>query len=153
MATSKTTYTKTLRDWEELLAAAAEHAPIMPEVEDLRAQLEQHATRAKALKVLKDSARANRQGLTQQLDEELVKGREVAMRIRGIAKARVGPKNERIVQFGVAPLRKRNRRKKTSEPVPPPTQPPAAPAVPALPVPLAVTPPQKGGESPTATVP
>src|SRR5262245_11252596 len=105
----------------------------MPEVEDLRAQLEQHATRAKALKVLKDSARANRQGLTQQLNEELVAGREVAMRIRGIAKARVGPKNERIVQFGVAPLRKRNRRSKTAGPVTPPTPPPATPAVPAVP--------------------
>ena len=142
MATSKTTYTKTLLDWEELLAAAAENAQIMPEVEDLRAALEQHASRARALKVLRDSARANRQGLTQQLSEELVKGRDVAMRIRGIAKARVGPKNEKIVQFGMAPLRKRNRRKKTTGPVTPPTQPPAVPAE------TAVTPPQKGGEPP-----
>ena len=96
MTTSKTTYIKTLRDWEELLAAASEHAQVMSDGEDLRAALEQHATRARAIKARQDSARAVRQGLTQELKGELEKGRDVAMRIRGLAKARMGPKNEQI---------------------------------------------------------
>src|SRR4029079_13070769 len=100
MPISKTTYLKTIGDWEALLAAVAEHAGTMPEVEDLRTTLEQHAVRARALKAQQESAKPTRQGLTQQLKGELVKGREVALRIRGIAKARIGPKNESISQFG-----------------------------------------------------
>jgi hypothetical protein len=126
MASSKRSYIKSLRDWEELLAAVGEHAESMPEVADLRAALEQHMARARALKARQDSAKATRQGLTQELSGELDKGRDVAMRIRGIAKARIGPKNEQITQFGVAPLRRRTRRAKSPEPVPPPTLPPEA---------------------------
>lgn len=126
MATNKTTYTKTLRDWEELLAAVAEHAGTMPDVADLRAALEQHVAQARAIKARQDSAKAHRQGLTQELSGELEKGRDVARRIRGIATARIGPKNEQITQFGVAPLRKRTRRAKSPEPVPPPGLPPEA---------------------------
>jgi hypothetical protein len=68
----------------------------------------------------------------------LVKGRDVALRIRGIAKARIGPKNETISQFGVAPLRPRIRRTDPGE-LPGPIPAPAPPAG---------LPPQKGGDPP-----
>ena len=40
------------------------------------------------------------------------------MRLRAVVKSNLGPKSERLVQFGIAPLRKRTRK--------PVTQPPAA---------------------------
>jgi hypothetical protein len=104
----------------------------MPEAEDLRATLERHVVEARAIKARQDSARANRQGMTQELNAELVAGRDVARRLRGIATARMGPKNEKIVQFGMAPLRKRSRRAKAPDTAPP-TQPPGPPALPATP--------------------
>jgi hypothetical protein len=137
---SKTTYMKTLGDWEGLLGAVAEHIQLMPEVEDLRKVLDQHAARARELKLQQESATALRQGLTQQIKAELVKGRDVALRIRGIARARIGPKNESLVQFNVAPLRPRTRRAAPVE-LPGPIPAPA-------PAPSVAQPQQKGGDPP-----
>jgi len=117
-------YPAVIRDWQLLLAATAENAAKMPEAEDLRLALEQHLAATIALKATQDSAKANRQRMTQELNEMLDVGRELAMRVRGIAKARIGPKNEQISQFGVAPLRRRSRQPTKSPPVTPPTVPP-----------------------------
>jgi len=68
---SKTTYTKTLRDWELLLSAVAENAGAMPEAEELRAALTQHMTRAREIKALQDTAKSSRQQHTQDLKAEL----------------------------------------------------------------------------------
>jgi hypothetical protein len=138
MPSSQTTYLKTVGDWERILAAIAEHAQSMTDVEELRSGLEQLLVQARAIKARQDTAAANRQRNTQELKEVLLQGRDYAMRIRGLAKARLGPKNEGISRFGVAPLRK-HARSKTSEPATP-TPPPAPPVAQA---------PQKGGEPPT----
>jgi len=54
------------------------------------------------------------------------------MRLRGFAKARIGPKNEQISRFGVAPLRKRpSRAKKEGQIVAPPPETPAPAPTPA----------------------
>src|SRR5262245_11586079 len=127
-------YPAVIRDWQLLLAASAEHAASMPGAEDLRQELEQLLAETIALKASQDSATAARQRRTQELQGMLDRGRELAMRLRGMAKARIGPKNEQISQFGVAPLRKRSRRAKAVRPpLPiPPVQPsPAVPAPPA----------------------
>ena len=124
-------YPSVIRDWQLLLAATAENAARMPEAEDLRQALEQHLAATIALKASQDSAKAGRQRMTQELKAMLDQGREFAMRLRGLAKARIGPKNEQISQFGVAPLRRRSRQSKsppvTSPPVPPEATPPASP--------------------------
>ena len=134
MKNSKTTYIRTLRDWEELLSAVVDNTESLKEAEDLRVLLEQLMTQARALKARQDSFTANRQRLTQELGKVLVEGREVAMRIRGLVKFRLGPKNEQIVQFGMAPLRKRSRGGKGAEPAAPDSPPGAIP-------------PPKGGEA------
>jgi hypothetical protein len=141
MPQSQTTYVKTVGDWELLLAAVAEHAPSLTDVEDLRVGLEQLLAQARTLKARQDTARANRQRNTQELKAVLEQGRDYAMRIRALSKARLGPKNESVVRFGVAPLRKRSPRARPAEPVPP-TEPPAPSSPPAA-LPLA-----KGGEPP-----
>src|SRR5262245_60716514 len=133
-------YPAVIRDWQLLLAAAAENAAKMPGAEDLWQELEQLLAATIALKASQDSAKAARQRRTQELREMLDQGRELAMRLRGMAKARIGPKNEQISQFGVAPLRKRGRRARAAqpsqtpqpiEPVQPPLAVPAPPASPA----------------------
>ncbi len=117
-------YTLVLRDWETLIAAAADNAENFPGAEPLRAALEQQMARARELKARQEAGRARAQRLTQEIDLLLVEGRDVAMRLRGLAKSQFGPKNEQLVQFKVAPLRKRPR--KTGKP--PEVNPPEAPA-------------------------
>jgi len=39
-----------------------------------------------------------------------VDGRELAIRLRAVVKSNIGPKSERLVQFKIAPLRKRTRK-------------------------------------------
>jgi len=109
-------YPAVIHDWQLLLAASAEHAARMPGAEDLRQELEQLLAATIALKASQDSAKAARQSRTQELKGMLDRGRELAMRLRGMAKARIGPKNEQISQFGVAPLRQRSRRAKAAQP-------------------------------------
>ena len=42
--------------------------------------------------------------------EVVRRGKETTMRLRSVAKGKIGPKSERLVHFGIAPLRKRTRK-------------------------------------------
>ncbi len=75
-------------------------------------------SRAKGLKGRQENLEGERQQITQQLRELADQGREAARRVRGLVKARLGAKSERLPQFGVAPIRKRIRSAKPIE-VPP----------------------------------
>jgi hypothetical protein len=120
---------------EGLLAAVAEHAAELPSVEPHRAALAAFADELKALKVRQDTARAIRQRSTQELKSFKTKGRALIIRLRGAVKADLGHDNETLVQFGMAPFRKRVRRTGpfAAKPKAPPQRAPTAPA----PAPLA----------------
>lgn len=123
-------YADLIHEWEALLAAVQEHAAELPSAEPYRALLEAALADVKAVKVRQDSLTSTRQGATQDLQAAIEKAREVAMRLRGAVKADLGPKNERLVQFKIAPLRKRQRRREPVEPAPEaPTEPTTPPAV------------------------
>ena len=116
-------YADVVRDWEHLLSATADNASEVPSAEPYRTELEKIMTDVKALKARQDTMAGFRQRSTQQLKEMLVQGREVAMRLRGVVKANLGPKNELLTRFGVAPLRPHGRRSKTPTEVKPPATP------------------------------
>ena len=67
-----------------------------------------------------ESAKAAKQELRQRLDKVLKDGRETARRLRALAKGNLGTDNERLVQFDVAPNRKRGPRKPKEKETPPP---------------------------------
>lgn len=96
-------------DWESLLIATEQHALDIPEAERHRASLTEHLVFTRQLKAAQDSAIANKQQATQDLQAAVVKGRELAIRVRGAVRAALGPKSERLVQFGITPIRKRRR--------------------------------------------
>ncbi len=112
------TYTDVVFDWERLLAAVEEHAASLPDIEAERTALVQALQEAREMKAEQESFTASRQQATQDLQMTLDRGREMAMRLRGAVKFKIGPRNERLVQFGIAPLRRRPRR--DPEPAPPP---------------------------------
>lgn len=122
-------YAKVVQDWTQLLAATEEHAAKMTDVSAERQELEQTLKKAEEVKARQESSTAARQVATQELTEVLAHGRDVAMRLRFAAKVKLGPRNEQLVQFGSAPLRKRKastvKRRAKSKPEPPPEpQPP-----------------------------
>jgi hypothetical protein len=105
-------YADLVRDWELLLTAAQDNAAELAEAEPQRAALAQHLEATRAVKARQDSAGAIKQQITQELNKMLVDGRELAIRLRNAVRSFMGHRNERLVQFGVAPLRKRQRRPK-----------------------------------------
>src|SRR5262245_31193421 len=102
-------FADTIRDWDLLLMATIDNAESLASAETQRAALEATLAEARALKARQDSFDANRQQATQELNALLERGREEARRLRGMAKGLLGTKNERLVQFQVAPIRRRRR--------------------------------------------
>jgi hypothetical protein len=103
-------FTGVVGDWKGLLEAVERNPDVQPSVEVERQALAQSLAEAEELKARQDELTARRQEVTQLLKASLEKGKDVAMRVRAITKGKVGPRNEKLVHFKVAPLRKRPRR-------------------------------------------
>lgn len=116
-------YAKVVQDWKQLLAATEEHAEKLPDVEEERLQLLATLQKAEEAKARQQSHKASGQAATQELEEILIRGRDVAMSLRFAAKLGLGARNEQLVQFGAAPLRRRITRKPEVNPPPPPEAP------------------------------
>jgi hypothetical protein len=99
-------------DWDSLLAAYQKHAEIVVGADEERRVLEWARGEAFRLKCLQDSLQAQRQEATQQLNEVVRQGKEVAIRLRSLARHKLGPKNELLTMFRVAPIRKQRRRRR-----------------------------------------
>jgi hypothetical protein len=102
-------------DWESLLAAYKQHAEVLLDGEADRAFLAEARARAFELKNLQQSLRARKQEATQQLNELVREGKEVAMRMRSLARHRFGTRNEGLTLFNVTPVRKRRSRRAAAE--------------------------------------
>jgi hypothetical protein len=104
-------YADVIQDWQALLAAFKDNAERLPGIEAELAALEQALTAALAVKARQDSYRSEKQRATQELNEILESGRDLAIQLRGAVRCKLGPRNEKLVQFGMAPLRRRKGRK------------------------------------------
>ncbi|MBW8875658.1 MAG: hypothetical protein JF614_11905 [Acidobacteria bacterium] len=114
-----------VRDWEGLLAACKDRAGEVANAEALRSALEGLLVEGKGLKDLQESLASGRQRATQELGGVIERGKETARRLRGIVKGNLGTRNELLVQFNIAPIRKRGPRKKAAAAQPPGSNPPA----------------------------
>ena len=87
-----------------------EHVDLLPNVEPYTAELETALVDVKTLKDAQDNYQASRQRTTQELKGALGRGKDAAIKLRGFVKAKVGPRSELLVRFGLPPLRKRIRK-------------------------------------------
>lgn len=125
-----TAYADLFRDWEGVSGACAQNATLLPKSEALRPELDAILAQTKELKIQQENLSGNRQAMTQRLVELVKTGRELARKLRNQIKVELGDKNEHLVQFGVAPLRKRVRKATAGKkPAPEVTVPPAPPAL------------------------
>lgn len=106
---TRTSYADNVLDWELLLQAYTDNVDVMLPAQSVQALLTQSLAAVRELKALQDSRSAQRQQTTQELLERILIGREQARRLRGMAKGLIGTQSERLVQFQVAPLRRRSR--------------------------------------------
>jgi len=109
-------YAQVVQLFKKVLAATLEHAAKMPDVSQLREELQVTLLDAEGAKTRQESHTATRQATTQELEEILVRGRDQVMRLQFAAKLALGPRNEQLVQFGSAPLRGRPAKPKVAPP-------------------------------------
>ena len=114
-------YADYIRDWESLETAVMDHAGQFPGHEVHLVELQEARDEVKSVKAQQDLHAGARQKATQDLGAALDRGKEAAVKLRGFIKAKLGPRNELLNRFGIAPMRRRFR--PTVEPSPPPTLP------------------------------
>jgi hypothetical protein len=109
-------------DQEKLLRAFEDNSEILAPAEPQRAAVHINVDRLQEVKARQDSFAARRQEATQELVALMYQAREDARRLRALVKGLLGTRNERLVQFQVAPVRSRPRNTavvKTAPPVAP----------------------------------
>lgn len=99
------------QDWTGLLDATEKNPELQQMVELDYQALRQFLADMQSLKLQQADLGAQRQEVTQRLKSVMEQGRETAMRIRSMAKGKLGPRSERLVHFSVAPLRRQGARK------------------------------------------
>jgi hypothetical protein len=109
-------------DWEATLTNCRNRAAELPDLSTYIGPLETLLAEAKMLTARKKSLRGVKQQETLDLQEVMIKGREAALRLRAALKAHYGSKSERLIEFGMRPLRKRGR-KPDAEVKPKPVEP------------------------------
>jgi hypothetical protein len=121
-------FAQEMDDWEALRLAVHDNAPNLPDVQRAQVAFEDIMVKVQEMRARQSSLTAMRQEATQMLKKLRADGRELASRLRLVVTSNLGPKSERLVQFRIAPLRKRPRKPKSEEPgtPPPPETKPAA---------------------------
>lgn len=109
-------------DLEKLLRAFEDNAAALGPAEPQRDAVAINLDRLRDIKANQDSFAAQRQKATQDLLALMDKAREDARRLRGMVKGLLGTRNERLVQFQVAPVRRRSRSTVQPEVPPPPPE-------------------------------
>ena len=112
----------TVTDLEDLVTNVRK-ATDLPDFTNYLTPVDQFLTEMKSRGALRKVRLGVKQQETKELQELRTPAREAASRLRSAIKAHLGPKNPRLLEFGIRPLGKRRRRGEVEGP-----QEPAAPA-------------------------
>jgi hypothetical protein len=113
-------YGVTLNGWDGLSAALEANAQDFQELEAQRQQLVTRRTEVREAAAEQALHAAAKQDASQRLQQKLGDGRKLATFLRNAVRQRYGNRSEKLVEFGLQPLRSRRRSTQT-EPDPPPT--------------------------------
>jgi len=98
-----------------ILVAAIENASLLPDISAERSVLELALAAAEEAKNRQDAFSGEKQRATQELKSALARAKDAGIQLQNAAKFKLGPRNEKLVSFQVAPLRPRGPRKKGEE--------------------------------------
>jgi len=96
-----------LNEMGTLITVARQFEGRIPGLKSFRAKLERGYMEALTARSTRDSLRAETQKATSRLNEKLTVGEEAARRLRSYVRGMLGPRNQQLTCFGVAPLKKR----------------------------------------------
>ena len=100
-----------IRETEKLLVAVLNNPSLLSNLSPFTAPLEQTLGEIKVLSARQEELKADKQKTTQDLRAAYDRAGDQARQVRAAVKAWVGPRSEKLVQFQVAPLRRRSRKK------------------------------------------
>jgi hypothetical protein len=101
--------------WDQLLAAVEANRADLPEIEIFRVQLEANLEDLRALHAQRATLQANALRVTQDLKHARDQGMALASRLREWVRCRYGIRNDKLIEFGIKPRRKRRSRGKPVE--------------------------------------
>ena len=107
-------YADVFADLERLLSAANANAELLPGLDGAKVPLEQGIATLRSLIARRDNLNAEKQVVTAQLQSEVQRGREVSSEFRGFARAHLGMRSEKLVEFRIPPQRLGTRAKRGS---------------------------------------
>lgn len=110
-----TNFAETVLDLEGLHAAIAQNLGLVPGVEKFQEPLAAAIESVRTLSTVRNTLIADKQKATQELKAAVASARNMAIDIRAIIRGEVGSRSEKLVEFGVAPLRRRTRKSQPSE--------------------------------------
>jgi hypothetical protein len=143
----KQSFADVMTDWEKLLATVAANRDDLQAIDGYRQQLEVEMAGAKAASLRQSASQADSQQASRDLEGFLVRGSDLASRMRTGIKSRYGIRGEKLKEFGLKVFRGK---KKAAVKPPPAVTPPAV-------TPPTVTPPTSGppagGTHPAETKP
>jgi hypothetical protein len=96
-----------ITDWERLITAVTNNEAILPELDLQRNSLENILQEAKDLGARQDASRSQLAVDSKRRREVIFEGRAAASRLRSVIKGRFGGHDEKLVEFGIRPLRQR----------------------------------------------
>lgn len=102
-------------DAEQLLSATEVNQDLVPSVEKHRTAAVQTLAEIKALKTLQKTLTADKQKATKDLQNAVRRLKELTIFLRTAIRGDIGPRTEKLVEFGIAPMRRRVRRAKPVE--------------------------------------
>jgi hypothetical protein len=102
--------------WEQVVTAS-EGKPELAHLEAPCQELRIILAEIRPLRLQQDAQKAIAQQTSQEIAKRMTAGRYLATRIRGGVRSVYGNKSEKLVEFGITPLRKRSR---AGKPVAPP---------------------------------
>lgn len=103
-------------DWQKLTSSMDANAADMPHLDHSRLALKSLQEEITSLSTLQSQLRAQKQEVSKQIKEKLAEGQKIATFLRVGLKQHYGNRNEKLVEFGLQPLRKRSRGKGQTEP-------------------------------------
>lgn len=100
-----------IEEIEKVLAAVDRNASMLPDLTRYRQPIEQTIQTIQTLTALQQSLEIRRQNTTRELKAALYELQEHTRRLRSAIRGDLGARNEKLTEFGIAPLRKRRSRK------------------------------------------
>ena len=119
---NKASLADTILEADQAVASLLANVDLLPSAEKFRVPLEAAVTELKTLGVRQQTLKADKQQVTQDLKASARRVKDLLIHVKAAVRSDIGPRNEKLVEFKVAPLRPRSRKAKATEKAPKPTE-------------------------------